>query len=212
MVLTLVITTLLAMVPADNPEMSGEEIESLIENLASPNKSPTAQGTPEGYDRDAQKRVMASWLKLRDAGIQAFPYLLKHGDDRRYSFTKRTNWSVRDACVGVIRSHLQPFGYRNYEILPGDHHMYRLPQSYAVRHKLTVPTEAAKWWAARQHKTLLELQIEVIEWTIAEEAKNPDRYSEKDRAYLNGFLEKARKADRPLPPSDPFSWKSNSRL
>ncbi len=81
----------------------------------------------------------------------------------------------------------------------------RFRPDYAKRHKLSDPTEGAKWWETHKGKTLLELQIEAIEWTIAWETKKPNRYYKDELAYLNEFLKIARKASRPIPPYDPFA-------
>jgi hypothetical protein len=218
MLYVLALTTLMAAIPADNSPLSGAEIESLIEKLASPNEAPTRRGPsakyPEGYDRDAQKRVKEAWGKLWKAELQAFPYLFKHFDDERYSFTMDggfvdENWTVGRACSDIVKCYLQPFGYRPYARTDKSDDRGRpigaLRPSYVSAHRLHNSMEAAKWLAFRQHKTLLELQIEVIEWTIAKEAKNPDDYTDKERAYLDDFLTRARNADRPLAHSVPFA-------
>jgi hypothetical protein len=208
-------TTSWATIPA---QLSGDEIESLIKELVSPNEAPTKLAPsarfPQGYDRDAQKRVMTARKKLVAAGIQAFPHLFNHFWDGQYSFTGSNgfvdaNWTVGKACIDIIKCHVQPFGYFPYAI-PGKHaepdsaRKRPLRPSYAAHHKLSNPEEARNWLESRQQKTLLELQIESIEWTIAEEAKRPDDYSDGERKYLNGYLERAREATEPLPPAYPF--------
>lgn len=208
----------LAKVPATaDVQASGDEIESLIEKLASPNEAPVKlvpiARYPKGYDRDAQKRVNAAWRELRAVGVRAFPHLINHFNDERYSFTHDNgfvyvNCSVGKACADIIKCHLQPFGFFPYAMGlkadDGGRPHGALRPGYAGHHKLDDPVEAAKWWATHEHKTLLELQIEAIEWTIAEEAKRPERYTDKERAYLNEYLERARKADGPLGASLPF--------
>jgi hypothetical protein len=202
---------------ADDPRMSGDQIEALIEKLVSPNEapqikrssgrldSPTTVKYPEGYNHDAQEQVMAAWLKLREAGTQAFPYLNKHSNDKQYSFTKHSNLSVGEACALIVRCHLQPF--RRSVVEAGDRvtEAYAFRPNYAQRHKLSDPVEGVKWWETHKDKTLLELQIEAIEWTIAWETNKPNRYHKRELAYLNEFLESARKASRPIPPYEPFN-------
>jgi len=71
--------------------------------------------------------------------------------------------------------------------------------------KLNDPPSAEKWWQERKTKTMRELQIEVLEWVIGEERRNPKKYSNEELSYLDDVLAKLRKSGEPLKPSWPFS-------
>lgn len=76
---------------------SNTPIESLIDRLASKNSPPEFPGVPPhlyfdellknpgGWDADAQKPVSDAYYELKSIGKKAFPYLIKHFDDNRYS-------------------------------------------------------------------------------------------------------------------------------
>ena len=202
--------------PSDQP-IPEEEIDALVEQLVSPNPAPdTKVGPtaeyPEGYDRKAQKRVRAAQQKLRELGTAAFPHLIKRLNDDRYSFTAQglqadKNWTVGQACQHIIDGQLEPFtgspwamGWRF-----GDDPKRRiLRPSYCRHNGLHSPERAADWWRAHKDTSLLDLQIESIEWTIAEEAKNPDKYPDEEHKHMREFLKKARSAEKPLMWSVPY--------
>lgn len=76
--------------------------------------------------------------------------------------------------------------------------------SYFEHYELDNPKSAAKWWESRQKKSLRELQIETLEWVIAEEAKRPKDYIDEEREYLSSVLKELRDRKEPLSPSWPF--------
>jgi hypothetical protein len=207
---------LLSAAPAptvDDPRLPEKEIAELVDQLVSPNVAPTRRGPgmkyPEGFDREAQKRVFEAWQKLRSLGLDAFPAVIKRLDDDRYSFTNdgawvKENWTVGRACADIICGHLQPFGTLPYARgNKGDSRPFVLRPSYCAEHGLSSPELAAAWWSKNKDKKLLELQIEAIEWTIAEESKST-RFSDDERKYMAEYLKDAQKAEKPLRPSSPF--------
>jgi hypothetical protein len=187
---------------ADEKPSSEREINALIAQLVSPNRAPDDKNGPDatypvGYDRDAQKRVRRAWSQLHRLGHRAFPYLFDHFDDKRYSFTADDgpadmNWSVGLACSDILVCHLQPYGIRGQP-------------SYAKHYNLRTSAGAKLWWETRKDKSLRELQIETLEWVIAEEARTPLRYSDQERLYLHDLLAKLRAGSVPLAPSVPWS-------
>ena len=212
------ITTLISLFAvagfADNKPPSEKEISTLIQQLVSPNRAPKIEGAeaeyPASYDRDAQERVRHAWSQLHDMeGHRVFPYLFEHFDDKRYSFTadggsSDVNWSVGRACSDLI-CHLQPYGdiaFGGYDdTLAGAH-----PRpSYSQQHNLRTAAGAKLWWETRKDKSLRELQIEALEWVVAEEAKTPAKYPGWDRKQLQIVLTKLRAAKRPLSPSIPWA-------
>lgn len=198
---------------AEEPDPSEEEINQLIADLVSPNVAPVRKGPravyPEGFDRGAQGKVFRAFRKLHALGPKAFPYLFDHFDDKRYSLTgdggeAEVNKSVGQLCVHIVVSHIQPYaGSAN----PGARFYQRRPDApnYFHHFKLRDPISAREWWQTHQDKSLRELQIEVLEWVIAEEDKIPEKYNEVDRDKLRTKLDNLQKSDQPLKPSWPFA-------
>ena len=142
-----------------------------------------------GYDHDAQERVRHAWHKLSRIGIRAFPYLIEHFDDDRYCFTEDSgpgyyNWSVGRACSDIFICHLQPHDFASHFALNGGDSRFETKRPYyCVYYKLRTSAGAKLWWETRKAKSLRELQIETLEWVIAEEAKTPAIYSDRERAF-----------------------------
>jgi len=218
--ITILIAATLCLLPvgagAADPPPTGKEIEAEIEQLASPNKAPPSGPTgvgvvdqsdyPPGYDFSAQDHVDGAWQWLSDQGPRAFPYLLAHMDDKRYCLTADSgdsdvNWSVGKACHDIFRCNLQPYG----DFFTADHRIEsRNRPSYMKKFNLADHEAAKKWWEARKEKSLRELQIEALEWTIAEEAKTPEKFTDKERTYLHDLLANLRTADKPLDATTPW--------
>jgi hypothetical protein len=208
------ITTLISLFAvagfADNKPPSEKEISTLIQQLVSPNPAPDDKNGrdaqyPPDYDHSAQQGVRSAWRQLNQLGIRVFPYLFDHFDDKRYSFTddegsRNTNWAVGLACSDILICHLQPFG-----TLVDDKDACRRPRpSYSEYYNLRTSAGAKLWWETRKDKALRELQIEVLEWIIAEEVKTPANYPDRERASLKDVLTKLRAAKKPLLPSVPW--------
>lgn len=144
--------------------------------------------------RKAQDRVWSAWKRLFELGKPTFPYLLEHLDDTRYGLTEEDdidgdwhNYSVGDLCQTIFLSHLQPYGDYYTRGKGNPRERPRRP-SYFKHYQLSNPAAAEKWWKARNKKTMTELQIEALEWVIAEEAKRPKDYSDRERKYLAKVL------------------------
>jgi hypothetical protein len=75
---------------------------------------------------------------------------------------------------------------------------------YFRHFELRYAQEFRDWFAARRAKSLRELQLEVLEWTVAEEARNPSGYTEQERKYLSDLLAKMKENGRTLKPGYPF--------
>src|SRR5262249_38332874 len=94
------------------PSPHEKEIRALIEKLAISDKPADRNpvGTP-GRDAPADdKRVIAfrAYNKLRDFGVEAFPYLIESLDDKRQSacFMRAVPCSVGLACYSILRDQL----------------------------------------------------------------------------------------------------------
>ena len=216
-ILSLVLLVIAA-VPApsiDDGQLPVDEIAKLVEQLVSPNPVPEPRGFsvsyPDGFDRVAQKQVFETWKRLMSIGLPAFPSLIEHLDDERYCFTgegahNKQNWTVGQALTTFSRQPATIRGGRasgngTMELAKGRGRNYR--PSYAGKHGLKNVESAKEWWSTRKDKSLLELQVESIKWTIDEEAKNP-AFSDEEREYMAKCLKEVLASDKPLRPSYPF--------
>jgi hypothetical protein len=191
---------------------SEQKIKSLLDRLVSPNPSPTTGEEdpsvapnvrwPSGYAHEKQKLVIEARSELKKLGVQAFPFLIERWDDKRYSLTMSNglsgychNHTVGKVCETIIYDQLQPYGY--WQLAGGD------PRGRAVRPRYLekfLSTQAAtkQWWDKHKDMTLDKIQLEVLDWSIAEEAKAPKKYS-KDKKYLQQLRDKLVKGRKPLP-------------
>jgi hypothetical protein len=140
--------------------------------------------------------------------------LIEHLDDDRYCFTdegahNKQNWTVGAACADILRCNLQPFGAGvrsgsfTLELAEGRGNGRKYRPKYAVKHGLENVESAKEWWSTHKDKSLLELQMESIEWTIAEESKDPT-ISDEEREHMAKCLKEAQASDKPLRPSYAF--------
>ena len=195
---------------AGEKPLSEQKINAVIEQLVSPNRAPDDKhgpypNYPVGFDDRAQERVRAAWKQLYDDWHHVLPYLFDRFDDMRYCFTddtgsKDTNWSVGRACSDILICHLQPYGGIAYRRDVG----FRARPSYPEHYNLRSSAGAKIWWETRKDKPLRELQIEALEWVVAEEAKSPEKYPGWDRLVLQRELAKLRAGAAPLAPSVPW--------
>jgi len=183
---------------------SENEIKELIAQLVSPNPEPKLRGDgwrePKGYDRDKQQKVIAAYEKLRKIGPKAFPFLIERFEDKRYCLTASDsgvasmNVSVGHACRAIIDDQVQPYGF--WPRQSGDPRGKPLRPS---KHwELISRKEARKWWEKNKEKTLYQLQLENLDWVIAEEAKRPREFEDKERTYLQEIRKELVKSGKPL--------------
>jgi len=59
---------------------------------------------------------------------------------------------------------------------------------------------ARKWWEENKDKTLAQMQLEVLDWVIAEEAKRPGDFTDAERRELQDLRKKLEKGGKSLPP------------
>lgn len=192
------------------PQQS-EVIAALIRQLASPNRPPYIDESghyslPKTFDRAAQIKVHRAWDELKRQGTSAIPQLIDHLDDERYCTTVASplsdfwhNRTVGEAAREIVASQLRPYGPWQYR--EDDEPINRASPRPNYAHTFFNSKESAKqWWSERPDRSLQALQLEVLEWTIAEEAKSPDRYSHQERRHLNSLRDMLR--DRSLPPGN----------
>ncbi len=184
--------------------ITGQEIKALVDNLISPNPKPITGDEdpkeapdyriPPGFDQEKQELVRKAVVDLKGLGIRAFPFLIDRWDDDRYCLTISEglngycrNQTVGKTCKMIIFDQIQPYG--NWQGIAD-------PAGLKLAWRPSYPNEffaskqdAKKWYEKHKDKSLVEIQLEVLDWVIAEEAKNSEQYPEKERE----FLQKTRK-------------------
>lgn len=190
-----------AVVAADpQPAKSETEIKALVDQLVSPNPKPITGDDDKsvapnyrllkGFDRAKQRVVAEARFELGKIGTAAFSHLIEKWDDDRHCMTMfhrlseySSNYTVGAVCQKTLFDQLQP-----YSIWPqtdGDPRGKPKRPAYPTSH-LKSKKEALKWWEGHKDKSLYQIQLEVLDWVIAEEAKKPKDYSDEERDFLAG--------------------------
>lgn len=207
------ILLLLAIAPAISiaeEKVTQETVDALVDRLASPNPAPTIRQTakyPPGYDKAAQEDVSRAYSELCDLGPAAFPFLFDRFTDKRYSLTAdggaaEHNYTVGDVCYFAVEYQLQPYG--TFTEGKGDPRFRERRPHYPEHIQLEDPQAARKWWESHKHMTLHEMQIEVLQWVIDEEAKSPKDFEAVERKWLSRQLNSLKKSKKPLPMGSPW--------
>jgi hypothetical protein len=188
-----------------------EEIRALIDRLVSANRKVQEGDSggpdlPRDFDPKRQEQVNRALSKLTRLGPQAFPFLIERWGDERYCLTASDNISgaylqktVGQVCRAVIFVQLQPYGhwpagYPDPERNRRPPHRPRYPDRF-----LGSQQSARQWWATNKNKSLREMQLEALDWVIAEEAKRPGDFKDEERTRLRQVRKKIAQADKPLP-------------
>jgi hypothetical protein len=188
---------------------TAEEIKALVDQLVSPNPTPDEKKLnadpkgdpvfPRGYDFQKQKPVNRACGKLGELGPRAFPFLIEHWEDNRYCLTyEGAEWSnmfVGGVCRDLIRAQLQPYVHHAEK----RHEKGHLPPSY-VWTFLASQKAARQWWEGHKAQTLLQMQLEVLDWAIAEEAKRRNEFTGAERRELHDLRKELVKGGKALPP------------
>jgi hypothetical protein len=206
-------------------ECSGDDAEAkadakrdyraLVAELASPNNEPTtfkrAGGRvkfPARYNVKAQRRIDEVRRILQDNIEESLPFLVEALDDKRYCMTidwgdgdAYYNRSVGSICQNVIESHLEI--YRDKIGFSGPQHWK----------KYTYPI-SKEWWQARKDRSLVELQIEAVDWAI-ELRKVDDMEARTDPAKELADLRKLRdeveSSQKPAKPRHMFRMETTNQ-
>ena len=137
-------------------------VPSVIDELANKNNAPTIDKNrrgiefPPGYDWLEQERVIEAWKTLHQQAAELLPDLVAHANEERYSVTFEINerWynsSVGMQCWSVFRSTVEC-----YELAPD---LFR----YCRLRFVPEPPELHAWWQARKDKSLIGLQLEMLD-------------------------------------------------
>ncbi len=170
-----------------------ERAAELVEALASANRPPKLVGEkdprppdplPPDYRIEAQDRVYVAYSEILKAGVDAFPELIEHLDDKRYSATEDdgacwVNWTVGDMCRFLIADQLEV--YRDY--VRDDPQTGRIA-SYVSSLVGTSKAEAQAWWSRNRTKKLYELQAAALGWAIDKERDYGFRDLRKEASVL----------------------------
>jgi hypothetical protein len=177
-----------------------KEIKALIDQLVSPNPKPIINKrgapsieVPKEFDQKKQSQVCLARSRLVELGPSAFPLLIENVNDKRYSLTTENalsgwyrNESVGEVCQAIIFDQLQPYG--GYWQLVGEEGGGD-PRNKASRpgypSDFLESQEAAKaWWEKHNKQSLCEMQLEALNWVMAEEAKRPDDFTCEEKEFL----------------------------
>lgn len=189
-----------------------KRVDELVEQLASKNPSPReVKGStaefPAGFDKNLQKPVYKAYRELNALGKAAFPQLIAHFDDARYALTADggsmdKNFTVGELCYYLVELQIQPD--KGWAAGPGDPRFRRFRPHFPTHIGLRDKSAALKWWEASKDKSLVEIQIAVTEWTIAEEEKVPAEFSQEEHEDLARRLRELRSTGKPLPAAVPW--------
>ncbi len=156
---------------------SSQRASQLADALASSNSPPEDKTPwvhlPANYDERVQSRISSATLDLLRLQEIAFPALVAHLGDSRYSLTHcghessaYLNYSVGKVCRRILRVQLEV--YAKFARRTGGRGT--TAPSY-VNAQLGDETAAAEWMKLHGRKKLYELQIEALEWAIGQERK-----------------------------------------
>jgi hypothetical protein len=151
-----------------------DDIPALIEALASPNHFPRVLGPdviyPPGFDHKAQERVRKAEARLRQKGFEAVPYLMEHLEDARYSYSEFFgewhNHALGEVCFYIIEDLIDFYGF-DYETREAADGKVMEKPSYLW--SIARDGRMQEWWKERKGRSLGELQLEALQWTIEQE-------------------------------------------
>ncbi len=157
-------------------------ITNLVESLASRNPAPR-KPPPERppvfgktHSWAEQDRVVGVIKRLVQHAEEAWPELVAHLDDTRYSITYEVdevpkNLSVGDVCKWIISDYIsQAYFWHLPESSQRVFNIFNVPD--VARHGNHALKE---WCEARKEKKLFALQVEICRWAIAQVAELADK-------------------------------------
>jgi len=184
---------------------ASDDVEQLIAALVSPNKEPECEEStddlpryPIDYDHAGQERVIKARDTLLSRGKNAFPKVMKHIEDTRYSFNEEIephfciNFDVGHVCYRIFLVQLEVYDplmiYQN----PTDPNRFWVPRE---------PRNLEKWWKERENLSLREIQLEGAKWAYARQ-KQTNFLKEKTAAKVLGdlqrLIERLESSDKPI--------------
>jgi hypothetical protein len=121
------------------------ELQILVERLVDTGKS-----------HDTPPEAVKAHAKLKQLGISAYPVLVLNVHDKRpaclcFSGDIMGQATVGETCLDIISMQVEKYSYRG-----------KAYPSYLT------PDSIEPWWRDSKGKSLVELQIEALQWTIAQ--------------------------------------------
>jgi hypothetical protein len=186
-------------------------VDELVAGLVSRRPAPWRTDTevPEGWGpvlglsgRYATSEVEASIRKLQELGPSAFPHLLKHLDDDRYSYSDQPfisgirgggwmNHTVGEAVDLVLTNELSWVG--GYKIRDGADGKAHMPLTIEDYIETRGGMEA--WVAAVKDRSRVAVFSEFIDWCVAEEKKRGFESKEDEDLILGRYLDERKKIE-----------------
>ena len=204
----------------EGEQPSEHDIQALIDQLVSPNPKPIAYdedrnvGTqyhlPSGFDKEKQKQVRRAYFKLKEIGPPAFPFLVERWEDHRHCLTASNclsgvcrNVTVGNACRSIMFDQLQPYGIwpTGYDDPRGKPQRPDYPGTY-----LESVENTRKCCEKTKGKTLLEIQLRILDWVIESESKRPGDYQAEERAELQNIRRELVEDNKPLAHGNYYCW------
>lgn len=200
-------------------------IEALIEKLASESPPPVFERSPPSivsrrkvienpgeWNPVAQKAVSDAYYELRSMGKVAFPYLINHFGDDRYSHER--SWasyyevSVGLACEYLIDEQLDVCGpmYKMRETPNGN--LMGCDFGELVQSQFG---SYAAWWRLNRNLSLREMRIATVKWRIQREKEFGFVSKEEENRILGQLAEALSVANEEyeppaMPPPDVYRW------
>ncbi len=159
--------------PVAVEESASPKVDELVRGLVSSRPAPyrSGSGAPLSVmlaDRYSTPEVELALKALKAMGPAAFPALVKHLGDDRYSFSRVVqgwvNFSVSDAVIEVLDDgHYDHGGYLSREVPTGPGAGYLSFEAY-------LKARGAEAWAEwARSRSRLEIQMAFIDWCIEKE-------------------------------------------
>lgn len=201
--------------PISVADSGSKVVDELVVGLVSrrPAPAPTSTEEPKGLSQEgglgfgllsgryATAEVEEAIRKLQALGPSAFPHLLKHLDDDRYSYSDQPfisginsegwmNHSVGEAVYGFVLTNDLDWvgGYKSREGANGQGYT---PLTFEDYLKARGGLEA--WVAAVKDRSRVSVFTEFIDWCVGEERKRGFESKEDEDLILGNYL-KERKA------------------
>jgi hypothetical protein len=206
-----------------NKSLDRQRIEALIADLRSPNKDPNPKfqpfiKLPKAYDLAAQEKVERAREELIEMKEAAFPVLIDHLKDKPYSSSISTaifrSLSVGEVCFMIIEGQVDLAGMR-YKARTGSDgkgHTHTGYFSQYCKDGSDSRDGLARWWKEHENKSLKEMQIEALEWSIERE-RAIGFPNEKDREhYLNPLVKMLADLKRPVGQSNAMRERNKSEV
>jgi hypothetical protein len=160
---------------AREPQLTEQQCEALVEQLVNPKEKPYLKkrpdDPPEGFDARAQAPIKAAHDQFSANIEDAFPTLIKHIDDKRFSYVCEEpingvlkTRSVGNACYKILSAHVEVW-----------HQHTTKPRDEEGRQSFLHPKAGEFDWRENwQGKTLAQLQYEGIDWAVRQ--PKPDHF------------------------------------